>query len=97
MRKILFKIINSVPFIGNVYWKRYFNKEVTKSWEAETVVLVYQMGKVGSSTLTKSINQSGQKISAFHIHFLATLKNTKLFLNKVEYFHITITCILEMR
>ena len=39
----------------------------------QTPVLIYQMGKVGSSSISKSLKYSGIK-SLFHLHFLLRSK-----------------------
>ncbi len=40
------------------------------NWKSEEQILVYQMGKVGSTTVTKSLEALGRNYSIYHLHLL---------------------------
>lgn len=67
--------MNTTKLVRNIYKYTYGLYECLKinlsSFSDNTPVLVYQMGKVGSSTIEMSLKKSGFKNAVYHIHFLS--------------------------
>ena len=52
--------------------KAFYQYELERSFRSKTKspILIYQMGKVGSSTIKKSLEQINQDSVIYHVHFL---------------------------
>ena len=71
MRKLLRNVrqsIGSSYAISSVYHEIRLRREARKS---DSPVIVFQMGKVGSTTIVKALHESMSETPVFHVHFLS--------------------------
>lgn len=60
----MIKRVRSILFTANQQFRKQINKD-------ENIYLIYSMGKVGSSTIYKSLKQKKPYSDIFHVHFLS--------------------------
>jgi hypothetical protein len=69
MSSIMNQVLKSVKIRCHHYRQiyRYFNSPLRK----KKPLLVYQMGKVGSSTIRRSLNALNLDIYVYHLHYMS--------------------------
>lgn len=60
---------------------------LTDLWQKTPPILIYQMGKVGSSTISRSLRSLNLGIQIYHIHYLAEDRISKKLAKCKKYFH----------
>jgi hypothetical protein len=83
-RKLARKMIESNYYSARMYYQ--YNLEKSFSGYDGPPILILQMGKVGSSTVTRSLNALNLDMPIYHAHFLSAdlVKNTEL--NRKKFF-----------
>jgi len=84
LKRLLKGLINRNYHLSRLWWKRNLSRELQASHGDP--IIDYQMGKVGSSTIQRSLNERGLEQAFYHVHFLNPVRVAEIEKQRRQYF-----------